>query len=124
MLVAATLNLVVEVFFAPAASEDAGHGMDSRIAAPVPFGASLRHFAWMVCFLAVAYGIGLLPALFLLILLHSRFEFRQRWQTAIISAAVVTALSWLVFDRIFAVVWPPSLLGDLVSALGPNFAFG
>jgi len=37
---------------------------------------------------------------------------------------LVTAVSWLVFDRIFAVVWPPSLLGDLMSGNGPNFAFG
>jgi len=124
VLAAATLNLVIEVFFAGSGREEPAHGMDSRIAAPVPLAASLRHFAWMVSFLVAAYGIGLLPALFLLILLHSRLEFRQRWQTAIISAVLVTGLSWLVFDRIFAVVWPPSLIGNLVSGIGPNFAFG
>jgi TctA family transporter len=124
VLVAATLNLAIEVFFVRSEDDEPAHGMDSRLAAPVPLAASLRHFGWMVCFLIVAYGIGLLPALFLLILLHSRLEFRQRWQTAIISAVLVTAVSWLVFDRIFAVVWPPSLLGDLMSGNGPNFAFG
>jgi ABC-type sugar transport system permease subunit len=83
----------------------------------MPLDRTLRHFGWMVAFLAVAYAIGLLPGLFLLILLHSRFEFGERWRTALISAAAVIGLSWLMFDRIFALVWPQSILSDMVSNL-------
>ena len=61
-----------------------------------------------------------MPGLFLLILLQSRFEFGERWQTALISAVAVTGLSWIVFDRIFALVWPQSILGDMVTNLAPS----
>jgi len=81
----------------------------------------LRHFGWMIAFLAVAYAIGLLPGLFLLILLHSHFEFGERWRTALISAAAVTGLSWIMFDRIFALVWPQSILSDMLPSLVPGF---
>jgi putative tricarboxylic transport membrane protein len=119
VLAAGTLNLIMELFFARKQQEEPhGHGaMDSVLLGPMPLGRTLRHFGWMIAFLAVAYGIGLLPGLFLLILLHSRFEFGERWQTALISAVAVTGLSWLLFDRIFALVWPQSILGDMVSSL-------
>jgi hypothetical protein len=125
VLVAGTLNLVMELFFARKHHEEPhGHGaMDSVLLGPMPLAPTLRHFAWMIAFLAIAYGIGLLPGLFLLILLHSRFEFGERWQTAVISAAAVTGLSWLVFDRIFALVWPQSILGEMVTNLAPGLHF-
>ncbi|HKO71425.1 MAG TPA: tripartite tricarboxylate transporter permease, partial [Bradyrhizobium sp.] len=123
VLAAGTLNLIMELLFARAPEgEPHTHGaMDSVLAGPMPLDRTLRHFAWMIAFLAVAYGIGLLPGLFVLILLHSRFEFGERWQTAFISAAVVTSLSWIVFEKIFALVWPQSILGDMMLSLASNW---
>jgi hypothetical protein len=119
VLSAGTLNLITEMFFARKQQEEPhGHGaMDSVLLGPMPLDRTLRHFGWMVAFLTVAYGIGLLPGLFLLILLHSRFEFGERWGTALISAVAVTALSWIVFDRIFALVWPESILREMLPTL-------
>jgi putative tricarboxylic transport membrane protein len=56
-------------------------------------------------------------------LLHSRFEFGQRWRTAVISAVAVTVLSWVIFDQIFALVWPQSALSQAVPALRASFDF-
>jgi hypothetical protein len=77
----------------------------------------------MICFLAVAYGIGLLPGIFFLILLHSRFEFGERWRTAVISAVATTVLSWVVFDQIFSLVWPQSILGEVMPAFRASLDF-
>lgn len=128
VLIFTVLNLITEMFFAPAAlpgvaAKPAHGGMDTVLAGHVPLGRSLRHFGWMVAFLVVAYGIGLLPGIFVLILLHSRFEFGERWRTAVISAAAVAILSWVVFDQIFALVWPQSYLSELVPALHASFDF-
>ncbi|HTH97202.1 MAG TPA: tripartite tricarboxylate transporter permease [Stellaceae bacterium] len=128
VLLFAGVNLVTELFYAGAEQAEGheggrGHGMDTVIQGQLPFARSLRHFAWMVCFLVVAYGIGLLPGLFFLILLHSRFEFGERWRTAVISAVAMTAISWLIFDHIFALVWPQSILGEMLPALHANFDF-
>jgi len=128
VLIFATLNLLTELWFVPSAkagdATGAAHGaMDTMLMENAPLGRSLRHFAWMVCFLAVAYGVGLLPGLFFLILLHSRFEFGERWRTAVISAVSVTVLSWLIFDRVFALVWPQSVLSQAVPALRASLDF-
>ncbi|HEY8441065.1 MAG TPA: tripartite tricarboxylate transporter permease, partial [Xanthobacteraceae bacterium] len=122
VLTAGTLNLIMELFFARKQQEKPhGHGtMDSVFLGPMPLAPMLRHFGWMAAFLAIAYGIGLLSGLFVLIVLHSRFEFGERWRTALISAVAVIGLSWIVFDRIFALVWPESILGDMVSTLAPS----
>lgn len=125
VIVFATLNLMTELFFVPSAeSGGAAHGgMDTVLTGQIPLGRSLRHFAWMICFLVGAYAVGLLPGLFFLILLHSRFEFGERWRTAVISAVAVTALSWVVFDQIFALVWPQSALSQAVPALRASLDF-
>lgn len=128
VLIFASLNLLTELFFAPAVQHTslaapAHSGMDSKMAEHAPLGRSLRHFGWMICFLGVAYGIGILPGLFLLILLHSRLEFGERWRTAIISAVAVTVLSWVVFDQIFALVWPQSILSEAMPTLRARLDF-
>jgi putative tricarboxylic transport membrane protein len=127
-LIFAALNLLTELFFSPAA-QPAGSaalvhsGMDTVMTGHAPLGRSLRHFAWMICFLAVAYGIGLLPGIFFLILLHSRFEFGERWRTAVISAVATTVLSWVVFDQIFSLVWPQSILGEAMPTFRASLDF-
>ncbi|MFM0265436.1 tripartite tricarboxylate transporter permease [Paraburkholderia sediminicola] len=67
--------------------------------------------------LGLAYLIGLLPALFLMMLLLARFEFGERWRTALLLSIAMTVALWLVFDLIFATPWPPSVLGDFMPAL-------
>ncbi len=54
-----------------------------------------------------------MPALCLLTFLLMRFEFTERWMISAICTAVATIAIYLVFDRIFALPWPQSLIGDL-----------
>ncbi|MCG5071968.1 tripartite tricarboxylate transporter permease [Paraburkholderia tagetis] len=77
----------------------------------------LRFFLWITGGLALGYGIGLIPALFVLVMMLARFEFAERWRTSILMSVVASVILWAVFDRIFAVTWSPSILGNMVPAL-------
>ncbi|WP_433706412.1 tripartite tricarboxylate transporter permease [Paraburkholderia sacchari] len=92
-----------------------------RHAEPVPEhlarSRALRFFGWITGALALGYSIGLLPALFVLVLLLTRFEFAERWRNSVLLAVVTTVALWVIFDRIFAITWSPSILGNVVPAL-------
>jgi putative tricarboxylic transport membrane protein len=94
---------------------------DSHAASMLPVATArargLRFFVTIGSALALAWLIGLLPSLLLMMLLLARFEFGERWRTSIVLSVAMTVALWLVFDRIFATPWPPSLLGDCVPAL-------
>ncbi|MBP0592167.1 tripartite tricarboxylate transporter permease [Paraburkholderia sp. LEh10] len=77
----------------------------------------LRFFFAIGGALALAWLIGLLPSLLVMMLLLARFEFGERWRNAIVLSAAMTVALWLVFDLIFSTPWPPSLLGNLVPQL-------
>ncbi|WP_454830256.1 tripartite tricarboxylate transporter permease [Paraburkholderia xenovorans] len=77
----------------------------------------LRFFLWIAGALALGYGIGLIPALFVLMLLLARFEFGERWRTSVLLSVLMTVALWVIFDRIFAITWSPSILGNVVPAL-------
>jgi putative tricarboxylic transport membrane protein len=59
----------------------------------------------------------LLPALAVLVFLLMWLEFSEGLSRAFIASSVATLLIWLLFDRVFALPWPQSLLGDMVPAL-------
>ncbi|HEY3917585.1 MAG TPA: tripartite tricarboxylate transporter permease [Stellaceae bacterium] len=123
----AALNLATEIFGDPAAAPVGpaeAPQLSGAMAAEGPsvFSAALelrgvRFFFWLIGFLIVGAGIGLLPALLLLTFLLMRFEFTERWAMAGVCSVVATVAIYLVFDRIFALPWPPALIGDLVPVL-------
>jgi putative tricarboxylic transport membrane protein len=123
-LLFASLNLMTEVFggkqvIAAGTAEQPAMPQARAIAPPSPFWRSraLRFFGWLVGFLIVSAGVGVLPALFLLVLLQMRFEFKEGWRSALAASCTATLLIWVLFDRTFALPWPQSLLGDMVPAL-------
>jgi putative tricarboxylic transport membrane protein len=125
-LLFAALNLLTEVFASrktehrPAAGHPALAAMTEH-SLDVPSAVfrvrALRYFGWLVGFLAAAAVIGLLPALFLFVLLQMRFEFDERWTHALVASCLATILIYALFDRVFALPWPQSFVGDLFPAL-------
>lgn len=75
---------------------------------------ALRFFAWVGSALGVMALCGMLPGLFLAMLLMMRLEFGESGRVAVMLSAGMTAMFWLVFGYVFSVAWPPSLLGDAV----------
>jgi TctA family transporter len=122
----AGLNLLTEMFGRRRAEQPAS-GAHPALAAmhehaldvpPVLFRwRALRYFGWLLGFLVASWAVGLLPALFLFVLLQMRLEFGERWRHAIVAAGVATLLIYALFDRVFALPWPPALVGDLFPAL-------
>src|SRR5579875_836292 len=118
----ASLNLLTEIFGDPAAvpvgPAEAQMAGGATSEPPPVFTKALelrgvRFFLWLVACLAVGWGIGLLPALCLLTFLLMRFEFAEPWWMASACSVIATVAIYLVFDRIFALPWPPALIGDL-----------
>jgi TctA family transporter len=120
----AVLNLATELFGDPAqrlagpaeapslASEEAHEEMT-----PLLKRRCLRAFAWILGFLAVGAVIGLLPALALLTLLLMLLEFREPWTHSIAATATATIIIYILFDRVFSLPWPQSMIGDWLPAL-------
>jgi hypothetical protein len=125
----ALLNLATELFASPdpAALQRAKElvaGLRQRlphddppIAPPLLRARAARYFAWLVGFLLIGAVIGFLPAIWCFVLLLSRLEFAERWSHALLASTIATLALWAVFDRILAVPWPQSLIGDLLPAL-------
>ena len=124
-LVFAALNLATEVFApgktaegdAPALEQArAGLGIAlphaPDLAPPLVRARALRYFAWLAGLYAAAVLIGFVPAIAVFVMLIMRVEFAERWPVALVAAAAATAFLWGIFDRLLAVPWPPSLLGD------------
>jgi putative tricarboxylic transport membrane protein len=123
----AALNLATEIFGDPAAAPVGPAEAPQAAGAAAAEGMTVftsalelrgvRFFLWLIGFLVLGAGIGLLPALCLLTFLLMRFEFTERWLLAAGCSAVATLAIYLVFDRIFALPWPQSLIGDLLPGL-------
>ncbi len=78
---------------------------------------ALRVFGWIIGFLVLGAGVGLLPALALLVFLLMRVEFAERWPGALVASGLATIVIYLLFDRVFALPWPQSLIGNLIPSL-------
>jgi putative tricarboxylic transport membrane protein len=78
---------------------------------------AIRIFGWIIGFLALGACVGLLPALAILVFLLMWLEFSERWSGALAASAIATIAIYLLFDRVFALPWPQSLLGDIVPVL-------
>ena len=74
---------------------------------------STTYFAWLFAFLAAIWLIGFLPAIPLFVFGYMCLGFREPALPSAGFAAGMALLCWVLFDRLLAVAWPASLLGDL-----------
>jgi TctA family transporter len=68
-------------------------------------------FGWLVAFLCSMAVIGLIPTVPVFVIAYMRLEGPEKWRHAIIMAAVMTTLIYVVFDQLLSIPWPPTLLG-------------
>ena len=109
------LNLITELFGSAPAATASGHpefDLLAGIPARLSQARAARFFVWLVGFLVACALVGLLPALFVFLLGQMRLEFRERWLVAIGISVVASLVLYGLFDRVFAVPWPQSMLGD------------
>jgi len=135
-LVAATLNLVNELFGREqkfVAHADSGVQVSSSPSSPASAGGrggddlgvtpdvlrrrAVIFFVWMAAFIGLVWLIGFIPAIALFVFAYMCFGFGEPWHHALGFAAATTLLCWVVFQWALGVAWPQSLLGDLFPAL-------
>jgi Tripartite tricarboxylate transporter TctB family len=65
-----------------------------------------------VFFLGSMAVIGLIPTVPVFIISYMRIEGGEKYRHALIMAAIMLTLIYVVFDQLLAIPWPPTLLGD------------
>jgi TctA family transporter len=74
-------------------------------------------FGWMVGFLCSMALIGLIPTVPMFIIAYMRIEGGEKYRHAIIMAAIMVTIIYIVFDQLLAIPWPPTVLGDWLPAM-------
>ncbi len=74
-------------------------------------------FAYLLTFMAVTWVIGLIPTLFVFVIAFMRLENREPWKLVLSYAGFMVVFVTILFDKIMAVPWPATLLGEWFPAL-------
>ncbi|HEY0200496.1 MAG TPA: tripartite tricarboxylate transporter permease, partial [Burkholderiaceae bacterium] len=74
-------------------------------------------FGWLLAFLGGMATIGLIPTLPVFVVAFMRAEARERWSIVVPQAVILTLFVYVVFDQIFSIPWPPTVLGGLFPGL-------
>ncbi|MDP2620544.1 MAG: tripartite tricarboxylate transporter permease [Hyphomicrobiales bacterium] len=77
---------------------------------------------WILGLYLGIYLIGMLPALFLFIVLYMRVDGNERWSQVAAVAASITAFNFVLFDYLLRIPWPRAIIGDLLPDL--RYAYG
>jgi TctA family transporter len=74
-------------------------------------------FGWLLAFLGGMATIGLIPTLPIFVVAFMRAEARERWAIVVPQAVILTLFVYVVFDQIFSIPWPPTVLGGFFPGL-------
>jgi hypothetical protein len=134
-LVAASLNLVNELFGKEEivrGNVDGGVAVGGHDAVADRYygmsGKAMRlqataYFVWLAGLMGLVAVIGFIPAIAVFVFVYMRFGFGEATVSSLFFAAATTLLCWVLFDRLLAVAWPQSLLGDYFPALRASLGF-
>ena len=133
-LTAAGLNLINELFGQEKTAAAFDGGVDGGVhvaGGDTNFGmtsAQVRrqatlYFGWLAVFMVLVALVGFLPAIAIFVFAYMCFGFGEPPVSCALYAAGTTLLCWGLFDRLLAVAWPHSLLGDLFPALRSAVGF-
>ncbi len=138
-LTAATLNLVNELFGAEGRTRGDvdggvagdGHGppagkdfdKNQGRAAAAAHRQSAVYFLWLAGLLGLVAVAGFIPAIAIFIFAYMHLGFGEPPVRAAVCGTVTALVCWGLFDRLLAVAWPQSLLGDLFPALRAALGF-
>jgi TctA family transporter len=70
------------------------------------------YFAWLLFLLALTMIIGLLPGIFVFLVLYLRFAADETWSKTMGIAIGLWVPIYILFHRILFIPWPQSMLGD------------
>ena len=130
-LTAACLNLISELFgkqqtLAARGNVDGGvkvQHVDIGVTPELARRQSVVYFSWLAAFMLTIWLVGFLPAIAIFIMAYMWLGFGEPLLQSAAFAAGTVLLCWGLFDRLLAVSWPASLLGDYVPALRSMLGF-
>jgi len=132
-LTAAVFNLVTELFVTKddpgAAADRHGRSAGTDLDDPDPSAATARsrrsavYFLWLAGLLVLVAVTGFIPAIAIFIFVYMNLGFGEPPGRAAACATVTGLACWGLFDRLLAVAWPQSLLGDLFPGLRAALGF-
>ena len=75
------------------------------------------YFAWLFFLLGLTIVIGLLPGIFVFLVLYLRFQAAETWAKTMAISIGLWVPIYILFHRLLFIPWPQSLLGDWFPAL-------
>ncbi len=69
------------------------------------------YFCWLLGFLSLIAVIGMLPTVFVFVVLYMRIEGNEKWRLTLPIAAGITVFAYAVFERLLHLPWPHTVLG-------------
>ena len=74
---------------------------------------ALIFLGWILAFLGSVWLIGMLITVFIFVIAYMRAEGKEPWRLTLICAVGLTIFATIVFDKLLALPWPMSFVGDL-----------
>ncbi len=90
---------------------------DEGIETKVMLTRAITYFAWLLGFVGLAALFGMLPAVFLFVILYMRIEGKEPWRLTMSCAFGLVLFAWFLFDYLLALPWPQTVIGDIIPAL-------
>lgn len=78
---------------------------------------AITYLSWLLGFVGLAAVFGMLPGVFLFVMLYMRIEGKEPWKLTLSCAVGLVAFAWLLFDYLLALPWPQTVIGDIIPAL-------
>ncbi len=90
---------------------------DEGITTKVMLTRAFTYLAWLLGFVGLAAVFGMLPAVFLFVILYMRIEGKESWKLTMSCAIGLVLFAWGLFDNLLALPWPQTVIGDIIPAL-------
>ncbi len=90
---------------------------DEGIETKVMLTRAVIYLAWLWGFVALAAVFGMLPGVFMFVILYMRVEGNEPWKLTMSCAVGLVLFAWGLFDYLLALPWPQTVIGDIIPAL-------
>ena len=78
---------------------------------------AVTYLAWLWGFVAMAAVFGMLPGVFMFVILYMRIEGNEPWKLTMYCSVGLVLFAWGLFDYLLALPWPQTVIGDIIPAL-------
>ena len=78
---------------------------------------AVTYLGWLLGFLVLVALIGMLPTVFVFVVLYMRLEGDEKWRLILIISGGMTTFAYVVFERLLHLPWPQTVVGGWFPAL-------